>query len=124
MGSADNSHMRRFAILLVLTVLVAVAAGTARAALLRSHNAPAQTALGAERRVLSSPRVFWRWGGTARRLVDPKTRLMRTGTKATCRGRKTTTGLPTFVCSVHRGSDAVRLLYVARRTSAFTLRRL
>jgi hypothetical protein len=116
--------MRTFAIVLVLALVAAVAAGTAHAALQGSHLAPANTALGAERRVLSSPRVFWRWGGTPRRLVDPRTRLMRTGTKATCRGRKTTTGLPTFVCSVHRGSDAVRLLYVARRTSAFTLRRL
>jgi hypothetical protein len=116
--------MRRFVTLLVLAVVAAVAAGTAHAALRGSHLAPANTALGAERRVLGSPRVFWRWGGTARRLVDPKSRLMRTGTKATCRSRKTTTGLPTFVCSVHRGSDALRLLYVARRTSAFTLRRL
>jgi hypothetical protein len=116
--------MRRFCILLVLTVVASAAVGTARAALLQPHGAPAQTTLGAERRVLSSPRVFWRWGGAARRLVDPRTRLMMTGTKATCRSRKTTTGLATFVCSVHRGSDAVRLLYVARRTSAFTLRRL
>jgi hypothetical protein len=116
--------MPRFVILLVLSMVVAVAVGTARAALLQRHGAPAQTALGAERRVLSSPRVFWRWGGIARRLVDPKTRLMRTGTKATCRSRKTTTGLATFVCSVHRGSDAVRLLYVARRTTSFSLRRL
>jgi hypothetical protein len=116
--------MRRFVILLVLTAVAAVAVGTARGALQGSHLAPANTAVGAERRVLSSPRVFWRWGGAARRLVDPKTRLMRTGTKATCHSRKTTTSLPTFVCSVHRGTDAVRLLYVARRTSAFTLRRL
>jgi hypothetical protein len=116
--------MRRFVILLVLAAVTAVAAGTARAALHGSHLAPANTALGAERRVLSSPRVFWRWGGAARRLVDPKSRLMRTGTKATCRSRKTTTGRPTFVCAVHRGGDAVRLLYVARRPSAFTLRRL
>lgn len=116
--------MRTLGILSAVALLAASAAGIAHSAPQQAIRPLSETARGAELRVLGSPRVFWRWGGTARRLVDPKSRLMRTGTKATCRLRTNTAKTVSFVCSVHRSTDSVKLLYVVHRTAAFTLRRL
>jgi hypothetical protein len=99
-----------------LIAALASAAGTAHAGVgrlqpLTSHRA--------ELRVLGSPRLFWRWGGTPRRFVDPKTRLMRTGTKAACRPA----GRLSFVCVVRNREDALRIRYVGRTNGAFMLLR-
>jgi hypothetical protein len=103
--------MRRRAGLLALVGALQV--GVAQA------STPSSTAHRAELHVLGSPRVFWRWGGVARRLVDPRTRLMRTGTRATCRHLRTLS----YTCTVHNGADAVRVVYIDRKGGAFTLRR-
>jgi hypothetical protein len=107
----DRKGVRRRAALLVL--LAALPVGVAQA------STPSLTAHRAELHVLGSPRVFWQWGGAARRLVNPTTRLMRTGTRATCRRLR----VLSYTCTVHNGADAVRLVYIGRKGGAFTLRR-
>jgi hypothetical protein len=103
--------VRRRAALLAL--LGALQVGAAQA------STPSLTAHRAELHVLGSPRVFWRWGGVARRLVDPRTRLMRTGTRATCRHVRALS----YTCTVRHSADAVRVLYIGHKGGGFMLRR-
>jgi hypothetical protein len=107
-----------------LSIVAALAGAIAQASLAAIARPQPNTARGAELRVLASPRVFWRWGGSARLLVDPTTRLMRTGTKATCRLRASTSIRTSFLCAVNREGRGIHVLYTVRRTSAFALRRL
>jgi len=105
---------RRLAALLALLALAlpAVAAQASTPPPLTTHRV--------ELRVLGAPRLFWRWGGVARRLVDPKTRLMRTGTKATCRHLRALS----YSCVVSNGDVRLRVVYRGSRSGAFTIRRV
>lgn len=74
--------------------------------------------------MLASPRLFWRWGGVARSFVDPETRLLRTGTRATCRPQARRAARVSFLCLVSRGGGArLRVRYLGYGPGAFRLLR-
>lgn len=81
------------------------------------------TAREAQTNILRAARVLGRFSPA---LVDPRTRLMKNNSTATCRGISHVRGTAAaaFICVVSSGRVHVRVRYVAQRHNGFELRRL
>jgi hypothetical protein len=115
--SADTRSVKLIPLLASLCVAGALVVAAAAASPLRHTAQEAQT------NILRAARVLGRFSPA---LVDPRTKLMKNNSTATCRGVSHVRGAAAsvFVCVVSSGRVHVRVRYLAQRHNGFELRRL